>query len=213
MEKLKAEYKDVLTLIPQLSQNSDLETSSVTGEQHKGEIIQQELIDQLEAEFCTPPTSSVASPEHDVINKQTTLDDETMKDYFDSLDLDLSPARRISQLLPRVKGQAKNQVKGQQVKAHTKHQTCNEIGISHAQVNNVKSLDSEVKSEVDSARRSRSEVKYEVTGYRAYAMEDLDLLPTKEDVMKCVDEKEEEEILQITHSCGEIIVFVYQIVN
>ncbi|XP_033754635.1 coiled-coil domain-containing protein 149-like isoform X2 [Pecten maximus] len=167
LERLKAECQEVKTLVPQCSEETadgdidlDLEvTKQELAEQQKAS--KQELAD-LEAEFCTPTSSTDSSPTHTATN---VLEDDNAMSYLNTLDM--SPSRRVgvSNISPTPRA------------------------VSRAEIQ-----DHHTGPIPDSHRTPVSDVDY------AYTMDDLDLLPIKEELVKCVGE--DEDIRPVKDTCG-----------
>ncbi|XP_060080277.1 coiled-coil domain-containing protein 149-A-like [Ylistrum balloti] len=164
LERLKAECEEVKTLVPQCSEETpdgdielDLEmTKQELANQQKAS--KQELAD-LEAEFCTPTSSSDVSPTHSA-SDNPTLEENNAMSYLNTLDMSPSHKAGVSNNSPRTVHRAEIQ----------DHQPAS-----------------------DSHRVSMSNADY------AYAMEDLDLLPIKEELVKCV--REDDNIQPVKDTC------------
>ncbi|XP_069112073.1 coiled-coil domain-containing protein 149-like [Argopecten irradians] len=155
LERLKAECEEVKTLVPQCSEETtdgdldlDLEvTKQELAEKRKAS--KQELAD-LEAEFCTPSTSTESSPTHSANN---AMDDENAINYLNTLDM--SPTHR-----PALSNISPSRKTAQTKESHEHRQT-------------------------DAHRTTLS------SGDYAYTMDDLDLLPIKEELVKCVSDDQD----------------------
>jgi len=127
-------------------------------------IAKQDFLDDLEAEFCSTSTGNSVenSPKHSAAtgNNPTSLDDNTASSYFNALDM--SPKHKIRNEPSRRKRSTETE------------------GIPHRKESS-QMLGS---SPEDQRVRPLSPT----SEYNAYAMEDLDLLPTKEELVKCVDD-------------------------